>query len=264
MPGLDKASQEKENLQKELTSFLERMPQTEDEKKANDERFAFLVEQHPEAVKSALESTSDSREVFSKLYERSNETLSKLGINLQWIDHLYGWSGGYMTPDGIKKAKEEGRPEQLTSESGVVVNTMPEKYKNFRSWGELHEYLLLTHRFEGLNEEQINEILEAEQDMEDARSIRNDVYSQLLFMSFNRHARFNFGNETQNEGLVDSMYNKLSDASFLKKTFRAKLYGKLQKLRFAPKFLGDKVEETFDVLKNDIKKLLSKSDPKEQ
>lgn len=229
--------QEKEKFNKDIEEFFE---------VAHDygtkDKLYELSESNPKAFEEILESTKDSREVLFSLRNRASESLQSLGVELEWIEGIYGrGDGGYATSEGIEKVQQEAKPSQVTSPEGIAVGGMPNEFKDFRNWQDLHQYLMLKNRFEGLDNKQKNEILESEQDLEDVRWIRNRISSQLDRMALDNEL-----------GASDA----LSKLSYNKRLLRSKLYGKMQKLRFAPRFAKDKIEDYIDELKNNIRELL--------
>jgi hypothetical protein len=248
----------KEKIKNELNSFFETTNLTEQEKEEKSKNFIFLLENDPVSAEKILYSTKDSREVMCDLRDRASNNLSKIGVDLKWIKDLYsGDIGGYTTSLGIDNAKKEAKPDQLTSRDGLKIDVMPEKYNSFRSWNDLHEHLLIGNRFEGLNEEQIKTIIESEHDLEDASFIRREVEFQLSMMALDKKIDIEYKKLKENVEISSSVVNKVFDpllnivneASYKNRLNRSYLYGKLQKIRFAPKFIGDKIDEILSKLK---------------
>lgn len=247
-----------EKIKNELDYFLGTTNLTEQERGEKNKNFSFLLENDPKSLEKILDSTKDSREVLYDLRNRASKNLNKTGVELEWIKDLYGSNiGGYMTPLGIDKARQEAKPDQLTSKDGMTINVMPEKYKSFRSWNDLHEHLLISNRFEGLNEDGIKNVIESEHDLEDASFIRREVETQLSLMVLDKKIDIEYKKLKENGEISSSITNKVFDpllnvineASYNSRLNRAYLYGKLQKIRFAPKFIGDKIDEVLLKLK---------------
>lgn len=248
----------KEKIINELNSFFETTSLTEQEKEEKSKNFVFLLESDPVSAEKILDSTKDSREVLYDLRDRASNNLNKLGVDLEWIKDLYGSNiGGYMTYLGIDKSKKEAKPDQSTPRDGMTINVMPEKYNSFVNWNDLHEHLLISNRFEGLNEEQIKTIIESEHDLEDASFIRREVEFQLSMMALDKKIDIEYKKLKENGEIKSSVVDKtfepllniINEAAYKNRLNRSYLYGKLQKIRFAPKFIGDKIDEILLKLK---------------
>ncbi len=257
VPALEKNAETQKELPAELQDFYEKMPQSEESKKRNEELFGFLQEKDPAALEMILESTKDAREVLDFLQDRALDTLGNLRVDLKFVKENWHTWGFYATEAGLEKAKQEATPEVLTNKDGATFNVMPEKYSSINSWKDLNDYLLRSNRFEGLSEQQIDEILEAEQDLRSAHSIRNEVDFQLTNAALNREV------DRQSSEYEESLGKKPSasfihEMSYKKELLNARLYGKMQKLRFAPKFAGDQVDTFVNNLSEDFKALFKK------
>lgn len=286
MEVIDKEKEKKDKLEKELRHFFDLMSGNENRIDNDyDDKYKYLLERNGESIESILEATKDSREVLLKLKERAQVTLKEVDAELEWEN--FDFSGNrlfsdyqFTTKEGKEKALEEAKPEYLANEDlGMKIPVMPEWTKNLgiRDWGDLNNYLMSKHRFDGLSKEQIEEVVDAEGDLDDFHEIRNKVYSQLENMAYNRrnvergkdmqeeYEKYIIENpsaRTSSDKVIDkvvmpfdTMMDILENTSYKKNLIRAKIYGKLQKLRFAPRFVGDKIDDFVDALKEDIKNI---------
>lgn len=265
-PTQEKVPTKQEIAKQELDDFFSAFPEEDETNTYRRGMFENIFEKDPDAIEKIAESTKDSREVWQKLRERAWETLEKVGKDVDWAEFEHELQY-LITKEGQGNAEKEFDPTVLTD-----VNNP--KFKFYEAYGKyspdkidtlekLNYHLLNKHRFDGLSKEDINEIVEAEEDFLDAKSLHTQIDNQLSGMIYNRHINI-LGNELKerdNQETLDVALSPILDTinglSYNKKLVRSQIYGKLQKLRFAPKFLGDKMDDFVDNLKQDLKKLFN-------
>ena len=222
--GFPEQKSEKEILRNEFGGFYEEHPSARYD--GTDRYIARLLESDPGYLREVLGSVGDLRDIGAKLTGRSVKRLQEGGIELVEDPRS---PFGFSTPEGVKKGKLDA-PSFFTDPAGYQKYMQAQEGKT---------------PFTGLSALQQDDMWQSVFELQEARGYESEA-GQYMFQLLMAKG---MAEENRENNGGSNVFEKFTENVSIPFTmFRAKLNGKLAKLRYSPRFAMDKMGELGDKL----------------